>query len=38
MPLVSVFTDNIRSDRLGRYQELIAEIASEARKKKEAWR
>ena len=38
MPLVSVFTDQIRPDRVRRYEELVAELAAEARKKKEAWR
>jgi hypothetical protein len=37
MPLISVFTDQIRMDRLNRYQERIGELAAEARKKKEAW-
>ena len=38
MSLISVFTDQIRPDRVRRYEELISELAAEARKKKEAWR
>jgi hypothetical protein len=38
MTLVSIFTDHIRPDKLSDYEELIAELAAEARKKKEAWR
>ena len=32
MSLISVFTDQIRPDRVRRYEELIAELAAEARK------
>jgi hypothetical protein len=38
MSLISVFTDEIRPGQTRRYEELIAEVAAEARKKKEAWR
>jgi hypothetical protein len=38
MALISVFIDQIRTDRVGRYEELIRELAAEARKKKEGWR
>lgn len=38
MSLISVFTDQIRQDRVRRYEEIIAELAAEARKKKEGWR
>ena len=36
--LISVFTDQIRPDRGRRYEEIIAELAAEARKKREGWR
>ncbi len=35
--LASVFTDQIRQDRLERYEERLAELAAAARKKKEGW-
>ncbi len=38
MPIISVFTDNIRQDRLRTYEDRVAELAAEARNKKEAWR
>ncbi len=37
MSFVSVFTDHVRADRIRRYEELVTELAAEARKKKEAW-
>jgi hypothetical protein len=38
MSLVSVFTDHVRQDKLDDYEERIAGLASQARKKHEAWR
>jgi hypothetical protein len=38
MSLISVFTDQIRPDRVRRYEAIIAELAAEARKKREEWR
>ncbi len=38
MSIVSIFTDQIRQDRIRKYESLIAELALEARKKKEAFR
>ena len=38
MALISVFTDQIRQDRIRPYEERVAELAAEARKKKEGWR
>lgn len=38
MALISVFADQIRQDRIRRYEEIITELAEEARKKQEAWR
>ena len=37
MALISVFTDQVRPDKAREYQELVAELAAEARKKQEPW-
>ncbi len=37
MALISVFTDQMRPDKAREYQELVAELAAEARKKQEPW-
>jgi quinol monooxygenase YgiN len=38
MPIISVFSITVRDGEIRRYEELVAELAAEARKKKEAWR
>ena len=38
MPIISVITDHIRQDQLRRYEDRVAELATEARKREEGWR